>query len=113
MKKDHVFAFIGGMVVTIALLCLTFIIDTSSIDDVTKTTVVTIEDNAKIQTVIKAEIDDAGNLSVETTARTVEIASENNEMKNFVMPAKGDDIIFKNIGETHDPEYVLVGILKQ
>lgn len=113
MIKDSIIAITGGILLTIPVMLLIFIVDTSFIDDNTTTTVVTIEDDAKIQSVLKAEIDDAGNLSVETTARTVEIASENNKMKNFVMPAKGDDIIFKNIGETHDPEYVLVGILKQ
>lgn len=113
MKKDSIIAFTVAILVAIPLLYLIYIVDTKIINDTTTTTVVTIEDDAKIQSVVKAEIDDAGNLSVKTTARTVDIKSENNEMKNFVMPAKGDDIIFKNIGETHDPEYVLVGILKQ
>lgn len=113
MIKDSIIALTLAILISIPLMYLIFIVDTKIINDHTTTTVVTLEDDAKIQSVIKAEIDDAGNLSVETTARTVEIASENNEMKNFVMPAKGDDIIFKNIGETHDPEYVLVGILKQ
>lgn len=113
MKKDSIIAFTVAILVAIPLLYLIYIVDTKIINDNTTTTVVTIEDDAKIQSVVKAEIDDAGNLSVKTTARTVDIKSENNEMKNFVMPAKGDDIIFKNIGDTHDPEYVLVGILKQ
>lgn len=113
MIKDSIIALTLAILITIPLLYLIFIVDTKIINDNTTTTVVTIEDDAKIQSVIKAEIDGAGNLSVKTTARTVEIKSENNKMKNFVMPAKGDDIIYKNIGETHDPEYVLVGILKQ